>query len=73
VAIPPQPDDAWHGIVQRDYHFTSGGGIKITGLRIDVAPEDAYGTDSIYFDDMRAVTDLFAETSREPDDPRDDW
>ncbi|MDR0638164.1 MAG: flagellar filament outer layer protein FlaA [Spirochaetaceae bacterium] len=74
VAIPPQPDYGRQGIVQRDLHFTSlAGGIRIAGFRIDVDPMEAYGTYFIYLDDLRATTDLFAETSREPDDPNDDW
>jgi hypothetical protein len=73
VAIPPQPDSGSQGIVQRNLHFSDYGGIKIVGLRIDVDPAEAYGTYFIYFDDLRAMTDLFAENSREPDDPNDDW
>jgi hypothetical protein len=73
VAIPPQPDHGRLGIVQRNLHFTDFGGIRVAGFRIDVDPAEAYGTYFIYFDDLRAETDLFAETSREPDDPNDDW
>ena len=73
VAIPPQPDYGRRGIVQRNLHFTTFGGIRIAGFRIDVDPMEAYGTYFVYLDDLRATTDLFSENSREPDDPNDEW
>jgi hypothetical protein len=73
VAIPPQAEDGRNGIVQRNYHYNNQLGIKITGLRVDVDPTEAYGSYYIYFDDMRAVTDLFAEDNRDPDDMPDSW
>jgi hypothetical protein len=72
VTIPPQNGDH-NGIVQTDYHFTTYMGIKVVGFRIDVDPMDAYGSYFIYLDDLRANTDLFAESNRDPDDPHDDW
>ena len=73
VAVPPQARDGINGIVQRDYHYNSNMGIKITGLRVDVDPFQAQGSYYIYFDDLRAVTDLFAENDRDPDDMLDLW
>lgn len=73
VAIPPQPDDGVNGVVQRSYHYNNQMGIRITGFRIDCDPMEAYGNYYIYFDDLRAVTDLFAENSRDPDDMADGW
>ena len=73
VAIPPQAEDGFNGIVQRNYHYNNQLGIKITGLRVDVDPWEAYGSYYIYFDDLRAVTDLFAENNRDPDDMLDTW
>jgi hypothetical protein len=72
VAIPPQTGDG-HGIVQRDYHYNSMMGIKITGFRVDCDPLETYGSYYIYFDDLRAVTDLFAEDNRDADDMVDTW
>lgn len=66
VAIPPT-------IVQRNYHYNNRMGIKVEGFRIDCDPMESYGTYFIYFDDMRAVTDLFAEESRDEDDMQDIW
>jgi len=73
VAIPPQAEDGLNGIVQRNYHYNNNLGIKITGLRVKVDPWEAYGSYYVYFDDMRAVTDLFAENNRDADDMPDAW
>lgn len=66
VAIPST-------ITQRDFHFTTRMGINFVGLRIDFDLKDTIGTYFVYFDDLRAVTDLFAEVSRDEDDMNDDW
>ena len=66
VAVPP-------GIVQRDYHFSAKSGIKFAGLRVDCAIDETYGVYYIYFDDLRAVTDLFSEETRDIDDMVDGW
>lgn len=66
VAVPPS-------IKQRDFHYLDKMGIKIHGFRIVTDPLEAYGTYYVYFDDLRAVTDLFAENSRDPDDIPDVW
>ncbi|GHV17882.1 flagellar filament protein FlaA [Spirochaetia bacterium] len=73
VAVPPQADDGRNGIVQRNYHYNSQMGIKVVGLRVDCDPMEAQGSYYVYFDDLRAVTDLFAEDSRDPDDMSDAW
>jgi hypothetical protein len=66
VAIPPS-------IVQRDYHYTNRMGIKIEGFNVLCNLDEAYGDYYLYLDDLRAVTDLFAEESRDPDDISDAW
>jgi len=73
VAIPPQADDGYHGVVQRNYHYNNQMGIKFMGFRIDCDPVDTYGSYYIYFDDLRAVTDLFSENNRDADDMVDGW
>jgi hypothetical protein len=73
VAIPPQVEDGKNGIVQRDYHYNNQMGIRVTGFRINCDPMEAQGSYYIYFDDLRAVTDLFAENDRDPDDMPDAW
>ncbi len=60
-------------IKQQDYHYANRMGLKIEGFRIDCDPVETRGTYFIYFDDLRAVTDLFAEESRDVDDMMDNW
>jgi hypothetical protein len=66
VAIPPN-------IVQRDPHYNNRMGIKILGFLVECDIIETYGTYYIYFDDLRAVTDLFAESARDEDDMPDNW
>lgn len=66
VAIPPT-------MVQRNPHYTVETGIRIRGFTIDTAINETYGTYYVYFDDLRAVTDLFGEEARDPDDMIDNW
>lgn len=66
VAVPPS-------VEQRNAHYNQQTGIKILGLMIDAEISETYGTYYVYFDDLRAVTDLFAEESRDPDDMVDNW
>jgi hypothetical protein len=73
VAIPPQAIDGLHGIVQRNYHYSGMMGIRITGFRVDCDPMEAYGSYYLYLDDLRAVTDLFAEDIKDVDDMNDNW
>jgi hypothetical protein len=65
--------NGWSGIVQRNYHYYNQMGIKVVGFRIDVDPMEAQGSYYVYLDDVRAITDLFAEDSRDPDDMVDSW
>jgi len=73
VTIPPQADDGLSGVVQRNYHYNNHMGLKVMGFRINCDPMEAYGSYYIYFDDLRAVTDLFSEYHRDPDDMVDGW
>jgi len=73
VAIPPQAEDGFSGIVQRNFHHNHYMGIRILGFRVDVDPMAARGSYYIYFDDLRAVVDLFAESHRDADDMVDGW
>ena len=66
VAIPTN-------IKQLDYHYANKMGIKVEGFRIDCDPEETRGSYFFYLDDLRAVTDLFAEESRDVDDMMDNW
>jgi len=73
VAIPPQGFDGRSGIVQRNYHYNQHMGIRITGFRVVFDMMQAFGSYYLYLDDLRAVTDLFAEHTRDPDDMVDGW
>jgi hypothetical protein len=73
VPVPPQNPDGNHGIIQRNVHFANQMGLRITGFKIECDMMEAYGTYYIYFDDLRAVTDLFAEDNRDEDDMPDNW
>jgi len=73
VAIPPQNPDGKNGIIQRNFHYSNRMGIRVVGFKIACDPEEAFGTYYIYFDDLRAVTDLFAEDNRDQDDMSDTW
>jgi hypothetical protein len=73
VAIPPQPLDGSAGIVQRNFNYNSHMGISVTGFKILCDPMESMGNFYIYFDDLRAVTDLFAESDRDADDMVDSW
>jgi hypothetical protein len=66
VAIPPS-------ILQNEYHYSYKSGIEIIGFKVETDPLDSYGTYYLYFDDLRAVTDLFGESKRDADDMSDGW
>ncbi|SIQ88485.1 Flagellar filament outer layer protein Flaa [Alkalispirochaeta americana] len=66
VAVPPS-------VVQRNPHYNTETGIRIRGLVVNTFIPETYGSYYVYFDDLRAVTDLFAEESRDPDDMIDNW
>jgi len=66
VSIPPN-------IIQRDYHYNNKMGIMVTGFNVECDIDETYGNYYIYFDDLRAVTDIFAEENRDIDDMTDDW
>lgn len=73
TAIPPQNPDGRSGIIQKDYHYSTRLGLRIAGFKIECDPDNAYGTYYIYFDDMRAVADLFELEHRDADDMYDNW
>lgn len=66
VAVPTN-------ITQKDYHYVNKMGIEILGFKVDCNVEETYGSYYIYFDDLRATTDLFSENNRDVDDIADTW
>jgi hypothetical protein len=74
VTIPPAPlVEGLSGVTQKSYHYHGNYGIKIKGFRVNCDPMEARGSYYIYFDDLRAYTDLFEEHHRDPDDMVDGW
>lgn len=66
AAVPPN-------IVQRNIHYPHLAGIEILGFLIRPALLETYGSYYVYFDDLRVVTDLYTEETRDPDDMVDGW
>jgi hypothetical protein len=74
VPIPPSPDGVY-GIVQSSVFYGDRPGLRIVGFKVDCDPMYARGVYYIYFDDLRAVTDLYVvESNRDKnDDIPDNW
>ena len=72
VAIPPTIDGV-RGIVQQSVYHGDKPGLRIIGFRVDCNPDTAIGSYYIYFDDLRAVTDLYDMENRDEDDMMDNW
>lgn len=70
--VPPSPDGE-HGIVQSSAYYGERPGFKVLGFRIDCNPMQARGHYYVYFDDLRAVTDLYDMENRDEDDMSDNW
>lgn len=66
VAVPPT-------LQQRNPHYNNFMGVKILGFVIEPELTETIGSYFVYFDDLRVVTDLFAEENRDPDDIADSW
>ncbi|MFP4378602.1 MAG: flagellar filament outer layer protein FlaA [Spirochaetales bacterium] len=66
AAVPPT-------LVQSDPNYSDRRGLQIMGFMIKPALLETYGTYYVYFDDLRALTDLFPEESRDEDDMLDAW
>ena len=72
VAIPPTPDGE-HGIIQQSAYNGIRPGLRIVGFRVDCNPMLARGAYYLYFDDLRAITDLYDSENRDEYDMSDDW
>jgi hypothetical protein len=66
VAVPPNME-------QQNAHYSTQTGLKFKGFVIDCELSETYGNYYLYLDDLRAVTDLFAEENRDADDMLDAW
>lgn len=72
AAVPPSPDGE-RGIVQQSAYYGERPGLRIIGFRVDCDPLLARGSYYLYFDDLRAVTDLYDMENRNEDDMIDNW
>jgi len=60
-------------IEQYNYHNTEWRGLSISGFSIKTDPEESYGTYYVYFDELRAIADIYIEENRDEDDMQDGW
>jgi hypothetical protein len=60
-------------IEQDNYHNTEWRGISLMGMSIQCDPEEAYGVYYVYFDEMRAISDIYSEEYMDEDDMQDGW
>ena len=60
-------------VKQEDFRGQAEQGISFMGINVKVDPRDSYGKYYIYFDNLEARTDMYLETYKEADDPRDTW
>ncbi len=66
VAIPAT-------IEQEEYHWVNWRGVSFAGFSIRTDPEESYGQYYAYFDELRAITDVYQEENRDEDDMEDGW
>lgn len=74
--IPPYErlgDGVYVGVKQYDPRRPSESGLELVALVVEPLFTEAYGTYYVYFDDMRALTDLSVIVTRDPDDIVDAW
>jgi len=60
-------------IEQYNYHNPEWMGISFAGFSVKCDPEETYGTYYIYFDELRAITNIYREEHRDEDDMEDGW
>jgi len=60
-------------VEQDNYHNTEWRGISFAGFSIRCDPADTYGIYYIYYDELRAITDVYNEEYRDEDDMQDGW
>ncbi|MDR3283737.1 MAG: flagellar filament outer layer protein FlaA [Treponema sp.] len=71
IAIPTA--DGERGIVQSSAFYGDKPGLRIVGFKVDCDPQYTRGAYYLYFDDLRAITDLYMIQNRDTSDMRDDW
>ena len=66
IAIPAS-------IEQDNYNNTEWRGISFTGFVVKCNPSESSGVYYVYFDELRAVTDIYNEEYRDEDNMNDGW
>jgi hypothetical protein len=60
-------------IKQHNYHDSDWRGISFVGMSIMTDPEESWGVYYVYFDELRAISDIYTEEHRDEDDMEDGW
>lgn len=60
-------------IEQEEYHWVNWRGVSFAGLSIRTDPGESYGVYYVYFDELRAITDVYQEETRDEDNMEDGW
>jgi hypothetical protein len=60
-------------IEQEAYHSPEWRGVSFAGFSIRTDAEESYGVYYAYFDELRAITDVYQEEHRDEDDMEDGW
>jgi hypothetical protein len=60
-------------IKQYNYHDTDWRGLSFAGFSVVTDPGESYGVYYVYFDELRAITDIYSEEHRDEDDMEDGW
>ncbi len=60
-------------IEQDNYHNTEWRGLSFAGFSVACDPSETYGLYYVYFDELRAVSDIYNEEYRDEDDMQDGW
>jgi len=60
-------------IKQYNYHDTDWRGLSFAGFSVVTDPGESYGVYYLYIDEMRALTDIYSEETRDQDDMQDGW
>lgn len=60
-------------IPQESYIGQNEEGIEFMGILVNVSAQSSFGKYYIYFDNIVAKTDMYLQTYKEADDPKDTW
>lgn len=58
---------------QDNFHAPEWQGLSFVGMSIKTDPGESFGIYYVYFDELRAITDIYNETHRDEDAMQDGW